>query len=83
MTVKEAAHQLYARLCPGYQIPGWLSSIGVAEISEYNDKDYIVIYLRRERYPDFVDKLKDNGYNGYPIEVKYFGEFAPLGKVED
>lgn len=77
MTLREASHQLYQELCPGYRIPHWLSSIGIRELSKWNDQESIVVYLKKG-HP--LGDLKE--YNGYPVELKYFGEFAVIGKVE-
>lgn len=61
----------YHRFCDHLGRPGWLSSVGIAG-------DRIVAYLRLNRHPELPRE-----WEGYQVETKYFGEFAPIGRVDD
>lgn len=65
--------QAYHRLCDHLGRPGWLSSVGLIE----NDPQGFVIYLRTRRHPELPGE-----WEGFPVEVKFFGEFAVMGAVE-
>jgi hypothetical protein len=66
-TIREA----YDDLCRHLGRPRWISSVGLKP-------DGIVIYLRTEQHPELP-----TSWWGFPVESKFFGEFAPLGTVPE
>ena len=64
--LREACH----RFCEHLGRPSWLTSVGIAG-------DTFVVYLRTHQHPPLPKE-----WEGYRIETKFFGEFAPLGAVE-
>jgi len=55
--------------------PSWLSAIGVGSI---DDRPAIVLYLVFSPKPK--PAFFDEGWEGFPIIPRQFGNFAPLGK---
>lgn len=79
MTVKEAASALYQHFGCGVY-PHWVQSIGVADVSQYNDTARLVVYLVREPYSS--EGVVPETWHGYPVESKVVGQVR-VGPPED
>jgi hypothetical protein len=68
--IQQAVKELRERLGR----PPWLSAIGVGS---QDNAPMIVLYLTTAQKPDLP--FLDNGWQGYQVQFREFGTFAPMG----
>ena len=78
MTLKEAHDALHARLCPHGPAfrPHWLQAVGIGA-------DQLVVYVRTDEPAARRALAGHEAVGGWPVVIRWFGEFAPLGGAVD
>lgn len=82
MTLREATHDLYEKLTSGgNDFPKWLACIGECDLSPYNDRARISMFLVRE--PMHHEWTIPAEWQGFPIEWRVTGPMAVMGGDPD